>query len=71
MHPSLFLILLGVAMSVVSWIWFRHPGQRFWFAGPVWQASKYLNPNGAKLWVTGSIMSLIGILWLSGSLLAS
>lgn len=70
MHPAIFVVFLGLAVSLVSWIWFRHPGQRFWFAGPVWRASKYLNPTGARLWIAGTVVSVAGVLWLAGSSLA-
>ncbi len=70
MHPSLLIIWLGIGISLVSWIWFRHPGQPFWFAGPVWRASKYLTSTGTRLWITGSIVSMVGVVWLIGSYLA-
>lgn len=70
MNPPIFVILLGIGMSLVSWIWFRHPGQPFWFAGPVWRATKYVTPAGVRLWIAGSIVSMIGIFWLAGTYLA-
>ena len=62
MHPSFFVTLLGIAVSLISWTWFRHPGQSLWFYGLVWRASEYLNKTGARLWVIGSIVSLSGLL---------
>ena len=63
MFPAIFLMVIGIALSLISWIWFRQPGQKFWFAGPVWRASKYLRPAGARLWIAGSFISLAGVLW--------
>lgn len=65
MHPALMVMFLGVALSVASWVWFRLPGQDFWFAAPFWRASKYLRPAGARLWVAGSLITLSGMLWLA------
>ena len=66
MHPATFVVLLGIVMSAVAWIWFRREGQRFWAPTfrPVWRASEFLAPPGAKLWGAGSLVSLIGVLWL-------
>lgn len=63
-NGPLFLIVLGLVLSLVSWIGFRRPGQRFWFAGPVWRASRYLRPAGAALWVAGTAVSTAGLAWL-------
>jgi hypothetical protein len=67
MHPPILVVFLGIGISLVSWIWFRHPGQPFWFSGPVWQASKYVTPAGVRLWIAGSVVSGVGVLWLLGS----
>ena len=69
MHPAIYVILLGLALSVVSWLWFRLPGQAFWFKAPVWRASRHLKPAGAKLWAAGSAVSLAGFVWLLSGLL--
>lgn len=39
MHPSLYLMALGVALSVASWVWFRLPGKAFWKLVPIWRSS--------------------------------
>ena len=63
MHPSFFLMLLGIVLSSISWIWFRHPGQSIWIYAPVWEAPKYLNKTGVRLWVIGSIIGVLSIPW--------
>ncbi len=63
MDPSFILIFLGMALSLIGSIWFRHPGQSFWFCAPVWEASKYLNKTGVRLWVIGFFVSMFAILW--------
>ena len=58
------VLCFGLAVSLASWLWFRHPGQKFWFAAPVWRASRYLRPAGVKLWVAGTVISFVGLVWL-------
>jgi hypothetical protein len=37
------------------------------FFGPVWRASRYVTPTGARLWIAGSCISLAGVvMMLSG-----
>ena len=64
LNMPLAVLYFGLALSLASWLWFRHPGQKFWFAGPVWRASRYLTPAGVKLWVAGTVISLAGLVWL-------
>ena len=52
---------VGVAASMTGWIRYRHPGQAFWVAAPVWQASRYLRPPGVRLWVGGCAVGMVGV----------
>ena len=61
MDVGLALIAAGFAQTFAGFIFFRQPGVRFWFFGPIWRASKYLNPTGVALWVGGSSISLVGV----------
>jgi hypothetical protein len=64
LNLPLAVLYFGLALSLASWLWFRHPGQKLWFAGPVWRASRYLRPTGVKLWVAGTVISFGGLVWL-------
>ena len=64
LNVPLAVLYFGLALSLASWLWLRHPGKKFWFAGPVWRASRYLRPTGVKLWVAGTVISLAGLAWL-------
>jgi hypothetical protein len=63
MHPSLYLMALGVALSVASWVWFRLPGKAFWKLVPIWRSSEWLRPAGVWLWIAGTIVGFIGLGW--------
>ena len=63
MHSSLYLIALGLALSFVSWLWFRLPGKPFWTQVPIWRSSEWLRPVGTWLWVSGTALGFIGLGW--------
>lgn len=50
---SLFAVaLIGLAMYVVTWIFFRKPGESFAYV-PIWRAHEFLDPVGTVLAVVG------------------
>ncbi len=64
MDIGIALAFAGLAQSFAGFIFFRQPGVSFLFFGPVWRASKYLTPPGVALWVGGSSLSLVGIIFI-------
>jgi hypothetical protein len=61
--PGVILMAIGLSLSMLGWTRYRHPGQKFWFFGPVWRASDFVTPVGVRLWQAGSIIGLLGALW--------
>jgi hypothetical protein len=55
------IMLIGLGMVLIGWLFFRKPGVAFWTFAPVWRASKYLKPLGAALWIAGCMVGLIGV----------
>jgi hypothetical protein len=67
MNLAQIVVLAGVAVSFVGFVFFRQPGVPLLFFGPVWRASRYVTPTGARLWIAGSCLSLAGVvMMLSG-----
>jgi hypothetical protein len=62
---ALMLIVVGIAMMLSGWLFFRRPGVPFWTFAPIWRANEYLFPPGVALWIAG------GIIFLGGTLLYS
>jgi len=67
MHSAAYIIWLGLALLLVSWIWLRHPGKPFWFQAPPWRAAEFLRPAGVWLQGVGFIVGLSGIVWFYSS----
>jgi len=67
MHPAIYVIWFGVLLSLVSFIWFRHPGVPFWFQAPPWRAREFLTTAGVWLWGVGSVVGSAGIVWFMAS----
>jgi hypothetical protein len=64
-HIGIALGLAGLAQSFAGFIFFRQPGVSLLFFGPVWRASKYLTPPGVALWVGGTALCLVGVLFIA------
>jgi len=62
-YVGLGLALAGLVQSFCGFLFFRNPGVSVMFFGPVWRARKYLTPPGVALWVGGSALSLVGVLF--------
>ena len=67
MHPAVYVIWFGVLLSLVSFIWFRHPGVPFWFQAPPWRPREFLTTVGVWLWGVGSVVGIAGIAWFMAS----
>jgi hypothetical protein len=63
MTPTLGLILIvvGIAMMLAGWLFFRRPGVPFWIFAPIWRANEYLHPPGVALWIAGGVVSIGGM----------
>lgn len=61
MSLQIAFFLAGVGQFLAGWLFFRHPGQRFWVIAPVWRASDYLLPAGVALWVGGIVLMWVGV----------
>jgi hypothetical protein len=57
------LMIAGLTMAFSGFLFFRHPGVRFLFFGPVWRASQFVKPPGVALWVGGMVVGGVGILF--------
>ncbi len=55
------LFLVGVLQFLAAWLFFRHPGQRFWVIAPIWRAGQFLLPAGVALWVGGMTLMAVGL----------
>jgi hypothetical protein len=64
MMPTLGLILMvvGIALMLSGWLFFRLPGVPFWTFAPIWRANEYLYLPGVALWIAGGIVELSGLL---------
>jgi len=61
MTTGVALFLAGVAQAISAWLFFRHPGQKFWVVAPIWRASEFLSPVGVALWVGGMVLMWVGV----------
>lgn len=61
MDASWTLIIVGLVLSGISWVFFRKPSVPFWFKGPVWRANHYVKPAGVVLWALGSLICVLGL----------
>lgn len=43
------LWLVGLLMFLAGWLFFRHPGQRFWVVAPITRAHQFLRVEGVLL----------------------
>lgn len=53
------LVIVGVAMQVVAWIFYQRDYPKFWVSRPVWY---FLYPKGVALTVAGVLIALSGVL---------
>ena len=60
MEAGQVLVIVGLIVSVVAFLFFRLPGVPFFFMGPIWRARRYLTPAGVTLWASGAVLSLVG-----------
>ena len=56
------LFLAGFLQFLSAWLFFRHPGQKFFVVAPIWRAGQFLSPAGVSLWVGGMILMAVGII---------
>ena len=61
LHFETALFILGMALFILGWLFFRNPGVSFWTFAPIWQAKKYLSPAGVALWVSGIFIAWAGV----------
>ncbi len=59
------LAVVGLAMTISGWLFFRRPGVEFWTLAPVWRANHYLYPRGVALWIIGGGIANIGFVLLA------
>jgi hypothetical protein len=55
------LMLIGIGMVLLGWLFFRRPGVGFLTVAPIWRANQYLKPLGAALWIAGCAVGLVGV----------
>jgi hypothetical protein len=54
------LFFAGALQFLAAWLFFRHPGQKFWVIAPIWRAAQFLSPLGVSLWVCGTTLMTVG-----------
>lgn len=64
MLPGAVLVVVGVAMQILAWRFYRRDYPKFWVARPVWY---FLYPKGVALTIGGVWIALAGaVLFLKG-----
>jgi len=62
MSVGLGLMVAGLSIAFVGFIFFRQVGIPLFFFGPIWRASRYVKPPGVALWIGGLVVGGVGIL---------
>jgi hypothetical protein len=56
MHTvALIVMLIGITLALLGWLFFRRPGVAFWSFPTIWRANEFLTPPGVALWIGGFV----------------
>ena len=64
MYLALALVIIGFAMQLLAWIFYRRDYPKLWVSRPVWY---FLHPKGVALVIVGVVDAVVGLLLYSGS----
>lgn len=59
MDSNNLLIIIGIILQAVAWIFYQRDYPKFWVSRPVWY---FLYPKGVALTIVGVLITLAGIL---------
>jgi hypothetical protein len=63
MYTGLAVVLTGLSMGILGWLFFRRPGVSLWTVAPLWETNRHLKPIGSALWVVGCVLAFAGLIF--------